>query len=214
VIELHDEFDRMQLIYGEKSLRSIYGAGQVINPKFCFVFMNPTGRNVSASPAWKGMRAPWIGTKQVWKLFVTTKLLSENIYEQITSLKPTDWTPDFAKTVYEDLAEHSVYLTNLAKCTQLDARPLPNQVFKEYRESLLREIESVKPLYVVTLGNQVSSIVLQRVISVGINTSVDDPQTVVTRNSTFNVYPVHYPVGQGLRNMPLSVRKISMLLSK
>jgi len=112
------------------------------------------------------------------------------------------------------LAEHSVYLTNLAKCTQLDARPLPNQVFKEYRESLLREIESVKPLYVVTLGNQVSSIVLQRVISVGINTSVDDPQTVVTRNSTFNVYPVHYPVGQGLRNMPLSVRKISMLLSK
>ena len=186
----------------------------MINPKFCFVFMNPTGRNVSASPAWKGMRAPWIGTKQVWKLFVTTKLLSENIYEQITSLKPTDWTPDFAKTVYEDLAEHSVYLTNLAKCTQLDARPLPNQVFKEYRESLLREIESVKPLYVVTLGNQVSSIVLQCVISVGINTSVDDPQTVVTRNSTFNVYPVHYPVGQGLRNMPLSVRKISMLLSK
>ena len=138
----------------------------MVNPKFCFVFMNPTGRNISAVLDWKGLRAPWIGTKQVWKLFVKTKLLSENLYDQLFSLKPIDWTPDFAKTVYEDLAEHSVYVTNLAKCTQKDARPLPDYVFEKYRESFLQEIEIVKPLYVLPLGNQVSSIVLNRTISV------------------------------------------------
>ena len=52
---------------------------------FVFVFMNPTGRNIASSPNWKGRRSPWIGTKNIWKLFYRVGLLSERIYEETQS---------------------------------------------------------------------------------------------------------------------------------
>ena len=34
-----------------------------------FVFMNPTGKNNASYKEWKGIRAPWIGSKNIWYLF-------------------------------------------------------------------------------------------------------------------------------------------------
>lgn len=62
---LHKEFDTLQQIYGAKELNSIYGAGYIDHPNIMFVFMNPTGRNVASSKDWKGMKAQWLGTKNI-----------------------------------------------------------------------------------------------------------------------------------------------------
>lgn len=40
--ELKCCYDKLQLIYGDKNLDSIYNGGCEQNPKICFVFMNPT----------------------------------------------------------------------------------------------------------------------------------------------------------------------------
>lgn len=56
---------------------SIYNGGCTKNPNICFVFMNPTGRNIASCPEWKGRRSPWIGTKNIWKLFYKIGLLME-----------------------------------------------------------------------------------------------------------------------------------------
>ena len=66
VEELNKYYDKLQLEYGEPTLCSIYNGGCQKNPDVCFVFMNPTGRNVASTKEWKGMRAPWIGTKNIW----------------------------------------------------------------------------------------------------------------------------------------------------
>ncbi len=50
--------------------------------------MNPTGRNIAADPGWKGRRSPWIGTKNIWKLFYSIGLLDEKIYKEIQRRKP------------------------------------------------------------------------------------------------------------------------------
>lgn len=64
---------------------SIYNGGCTKNPNICFVFMNPTGRNIASCPQWKGRRSPWIGTKNIWKLFYKIGLLDEEIYQEIIS---------------------------------------------------------------------------------------------------------------------------------
>lgn len=207
---LHREFDELQLKYGEPTLNSIYGAGLTTSPKYCFVFMNPTGRNVSAVKSWTGLRAPWIGTKQVWDLFYKLNLLSVESYNQIRQLKAHEWTPQFSLDLYNELANHSVYVTNLAKCTQVDARPLSDSVFKQYLNLFLKELEIIKPQKVITFGNQVSSIVLGKQISVS-SYIKDLKEILIDGKNEYAVYPTYYPVGQGRRNLPLSIARIRML---
>lgn len=159
--DLNKKYDILQKKYGEKTLNSIYSGGCEKNPNLCFVFMNPTGRNIAASKDWKGLRAPWISTKNIWKLFYKLNLLDEKIFKKIQSLKPKEWTEEFADIVYNDVTKHKCFITNLGKCTQIDARPLKDEIYEEYLELLLQEINIVKPKIIITFGNQVSRIILK-----------------------------------------------------
>jgi len=184
--------------------------------------MNPTGKNISSDPQWTGIRAPRLGTKNVWKIFVAVKIISQATYEKIKSMKINDWTPEFSQALYEEIADHKVYITNLAKCTQIDARPLKDSVFKEYLQYTLQEIQEINPKYIITLGNQVSSILLGRPIKVsdyaGNEHELLTIKTTPTHRSTthrsivplfqYKVYPTFYPVGQGTRNMPAAIERI------
>ena len=55
--------DQLQIKYGAKELDSIYNGVCDENLEICFVFMNPTERNIASSKNWKGLKSPWIGTK-------------------------------------------------------------------------------------------------------------------------------------------------------
>ena len=46
--DLNKKYDSMQKKYGEKTLSSIYNGGCETNPDICFIFMNPTGRNIAS----------------------------------------------------------------------------------------------------------------------------------------------------------------------
>lgn len=139
--ELNVEYDKLQKKYGAKNLDSIYNGGCIDNPDICFVFMNPTGRNIASSKEWKGLKSPWIGTKNIWDLFYSVNLLDKNIYDKIRSIKGSEWTESFAQEVYSDVKKHKYFITNLGKCTQVDARELPDKVYKEYLHLLEKEIE-------------------------------------------------------------------------
>ena len=208
VIQLHKEYDKLQTKYGDPTLSSIYGAGCINNPEIMFIFMNPTGRNISSTSSWKGLRAPWIGTKQVWDIFENLGLLQSKIYLKIKRIKSGEWDYNFANEVYTDIQNHSVFITNLGKCTQVDARPLSNSVFKEYLNLMYKEIEIVNPKKIVTFGNQVSSILLNRTISV--SNYVDDQKEML---NGYKIYPTYYPVGQGRRNISLAVKRIKKILN-
>lgn len=48
--DLKAEYDKLQIKYGAKELTSIYNGRCTNNPDICFVFMNPTGRNIASDP--------------------------------------------------------------------------------------------------------------------------------------------------------------------
>lgn len=207
VTQLHKEYDKLQLKYGDPTLSCIYGAGCIENPDIMFIFMNPTGRNISSIPSWEGLRAPWIGTKQVWDIFENLGLLQSHIYLKIKNIKSQEWDCDFANVVYEDIQNHSVFITNLGKCTQVDARPLHNSVFKDYLKLMYKEIEIVNPKKIITFGNQVSSILLGK--SIRVSNYSDNEKDIL---NGYEIYPTYYPVGQGRRNMPLAIERIKKVL--
>ena len=59
-----------------------------------------------------------------------------------------------------------MFITNLGKCIQIDARPIQNSVYEEYLSLLEKEIEIVNPKVIVLFGNQVSTVFLKEKISV------------------------------------------------
>lgn len=94
---LKQEYDKMQLIYGDSSLKSINFGGCDVNPDICFVFMNPTASNNASFSTWNGIRAPWIGTKNIWDLFIATGLFDNDIYNEIKYKNGKDWNEDFVE---------------------------------------------------------------------------------------------------------------------
>ena len=200
------EYDKLQKKYGAIELDSIYSGGCDKNPDICFVFMNPTKRNIASSKTWKGLKSPWIGTKNIWDLFYQLKLLDENVYKKIRKIKGKEWTEKFANEVYEEVKKHKYFITNLGKCTQLDARPLPDSVYKEYLHLLEKEIEIINPKVIILFGNQVSSIVLNEKISVS---QCRKKQFLKTINGKqYKCYAVFYPVGNGRFNIDKSIEDI------
>lgn len=138
--DLKRHYDELQLKYGANELNPIYNGGCDKNPDICFVFMNPTKRNIASSKDWQGLKAPWIGTKNIWDLFYKIGLLDDDIYTRIRSIKSTEWTEKFADEVYSNVKKYKYFITNLGKCTQIDARELPDSIFKEYLSLFKKEI--------------------------------------------------------------------------
>lgn len=210
--ELNKKYDRLQLKYGSKELDSIYNGGCTESPDICFVFMNPTGRNIASLKTWKGRKSPWIGTKNIWTLFYNIGLLDEEIFNQIKNKKAIDWTYEFADEVYECVNKHKYFITNLGKCTQVDARPLKDEVYLEYLKLLYKEFEIIKPKVIVLFGNQVSSIVL------GTKVSVSECRckmfTLKVKNQEYKVYSVYYPVGNGSFNAPKAIEDLKYIIEE
>ena len=208
--DLKREYDKLQKKYGAKELDSIYNGGCVKNPDICFVFMNPTGRNIASSKEWKGIKSPWIGTKNIWDLFYKLNLMDHKIYNKIKEIKCSEWTEEFAKQVYNDVKKHKYFITNLGKCTQIDARELPNSVFIEYLNLLKQEIDIIKPKVIVLFGNQVSSIVLNKKIHV--SQCRKQLFTDIINNNEYKFYSVYYPVGNGRFNIDKSIEDIKWII--
>lgn len=208
--DLTKQYDKLQKKYGAKELNSIYNGGCTNNPDICFVFMNPTGRNIASEKTWKGIRSPWLGTKNIWDLFFSLHLINEEIYHKIKSIRGREWTEEFCIEVYKNVEQHKIFITNLGKCTQIDARSLPDSVYKEYLDLLKKEFAIIQPKVIVLFGNQVSSIVLDEKIAVSkvrkkcFFKEID--------GQTYKFYSVYYPVGNGRFNIDKSIEDIKWII--
>lgn len=185
--ELTKKYNKMQTKYGDKNLDAITFGGLSSNPDICFVFMNPTSKNIASSKEWTGPKSPWIGTKNIWNLFVQTSLFDTDIYNEIKNKKSSEWTKDFAIKVYDEVKNNKVYITNLGKCTQLDARIVPNKVYKEYL-NLLEEKISVSEVRKKKFIKEING-------------------------KKYDCYVVFYPIGNGMFNIHKSIEDINWIKS-
>ena len=209
---LKKDVDQLQKVYGNSKLHAVYGAGCINHPKVLLLFMNPTATNISAFSDWKGFIAPWIGTKNIWKLLNSCNAFDDELAKAIKNGSKATWTTDFALKVYSDINNRSIYITNLAKCTQNDARKLKDNIFKEYLLNTLEEIYEIDPEIIISFGNQVSSILLDKKITVS-NYKKLERENLVIKDKQFEVYPCYYPVGQGMRNIKKAINRIKIILN-
>lgn len=204
------QYDELQKIYGSKDLNSVYGCGEDCNPRVALVFMNPTKRNIATDKSWKGLRAQWLGTKQIWEFLTKCDLFSANTNEEIKSKKPKDWTPEFCEYVYAEVKKQRLWITNLAKCTQDDARPLPDNIFIQYKDLLKEELKLINPQKIFFFGNQVSSIMLEQPITV--STARQKKFSLKINSKKFESYALFYPVGNGRFNQHKAIEDIKEIL--
>ena len=212
ITDLFPEIYKLHEVYGSKSCEPVFGAGRVNRPRLCLVFMNPTARNVSATKEWNGIRAPWLGTKKVWGMLYKIGILkNKDMVDRINLMKPSEWNEEFAFNLYSELAKESIYITNIAKCTQDDARPLSNLIYRQYLSTTLKELKYIEPEFTFCFGNQVSSVILGKNISVS-KYSNDEYENLDSNGKLLKIYPTFYPVGQGMRNMPKAIERINKVI--
>ena len=132
------------------------------------------------------------------------------MFNKIQEKKPKDWDYEFCDYVYEEITNKKLFITNLGKCTQIDARPLPDEVLKKYLDLLFKEIDIIRPKIIITFGNQVSSIILNKKIAVSENRK--KYHEIEINQNTYKVYPVYYPVGNGIFNIDKSIEDIIWII--
>jgi len=149
--DLWKEVDRLQRkAFPKQHLVSIVGDGKAHRPRFMFVFINPTARNISADPAWKGPRFPFIGTKDFWRVFYRAGLFDASLIKYIEKNKK--WSVPFTQKVLRFLRRHNYYFTNVVKLTGTTAKLPTARQIKLFLPILQREIELVQPTYIITFG--------------------------------------------------------------
>ena len=85
-----------------------------------------------------------------------------------------------------------------------------NYVYSEYLDLLCKEIEIINPKTIITLGNQVSSIVLNKNISVSQCRKQNFIKNIAGRE--YRVYPVYYPIGNGMMNIDKAVEDLIFII--
>lgn len=187
--------------YPTHDLCPIMGGGCIDKPRYMFVFINPTIRNVSTDSDWTGQRLPFIGTKHIWRIFNRAGHFPDNLLGEIESR--SEWEPEFAGKVYSVLEEQGFYFTNVVKWAGSNA-DLPNsEMIRIFSPLLLKEIAIVKPANIVTFGaipyraitgrNIVLGEYYDRVIGQG---SLEREVFEVDNHQT-NLVPCYFPIGRG-----------------
>lgn len=179
----------------------ILGNGQCSQPKFMFVFINPTARNSSSDRQWQGPRFPFIGTKQIWSVFHRAGLVDDALLTAIN--KQSTWSLAFTEEVLRFLKNKSVYLTNLVKWTGHDAALPKSDMVHLFLPILQREIALVQPQYLVTFGLLPFTALTQQKIH------LQQYYTDVMKHKHLKLYPMrfgqhrtqaipcYFPVGRG-----------------
>lgn len=204
------QYNELQDIYGSKELNSVYGGGCDKNPRIALVFMNPTKRNIATDKLWVGLKTQFLGTKQVWDFIANCGLFNEGLNKDIQYKKPAEWTPEFCEKVYNEVKKQGLWITNLAKCTQDDARPLPDEVFIQYKDLLKEELKLVNPKKIFFFGNQVASIMLDEKITV--STTRQKKFELNIDGNIYDSYAIYYPLGNGRFNQSKAVEDIKQIL--
>lgn len=104
------------------------------------------------------------------------------------------------------MKKNKIFITNLGKCTQLDARAIPNEVYKQYLNLLEKEIEIVDPKVIILFGNQVSTVFLNEKISVSQCRKKEFIKKI--NGKEYKCYSIFYPIGNGRFNIDKSIEDI------
>lgn len=199
--------------YPDHNLMPIVGNGKCEKPRFMFVFINPTIRNISSDQNWQGPRFPFIGTKNIWRILHRAGLFNDKLINEINN-NPY-WSLEFTNQVLNLLKDKSFYFTNIVKWTGNDAALPDSKKVELFLPILKREIEIVQPKYIITFG----IIPFERLTKQKIK--LNEYYSKVIKNNKLYFYevkinsfktkiiPCYFPVGRGHPKEAIEILKLT-----
>jgi len=181
-------------------LQHILGGGAIDNPDYFFVLINPTYRNITSDPNHRGLRIPFMGVSNFWRVLVEAGFLPREIYQ---TTEKRLWNCTDIHTVANTLKEVGLYLTNLVKCCANDASPPSVEAVKHHTEILMEEIQIVEPKLIVAFGLLPfqaltgQSIRLSDHLNRARRGDLDFYETILNGSVAYKVFPTFFPVGRG-----------------
>lgn len=184
----------------DNKLQHILGGGEIDSPNYFFVLINPTYRNITSDPNHRGIRIPFMGVSNFWRVLVESGFLPVRICR--TTEKKL-WNHADIRTVANTLREAGLYLTNLVKCCGGDASLPKAEAIKYHTEILMEEIRVVDPRLIITFG----LLPFQSLVGQSIRLSdhlerarggnLDFYKTTPINSVSYRVFPTFFPVGRG-----------------
>ena len=210
IIKRADELGQQN--YAQTGLASIYGAGASQRPKLALVFMNPTQRNISSRPDWKGPRFPFIGVPRIWRLFSGCGLLDSAFVAKIDKRAET-WSVHDALQLKQELERKRLYITNVIKETAPDSQMPPKTLFNKYESLLHDELELVQPELIIAFG----LVTYQALTGQNIRLADIYEQAIKTARIPIGsshrhqpVLPCYFPVGRGNPSRAMQLLKMAI----
>ncbi len=203
------QYATLQTRFGDPSLKPVIGGGLTKSPKIVLVFMHPTGRNITTHLGWPYASLPWIGTSQAFLFLHRLGLLHRSVLQLILRLKPDDYTYRHALTIYNNIANHKVFIAEYVPVTTAYSQSLPTQAYNESLPLFRQLLLDLKPKLAFLLGSRITSHFL------------DTPRGILILNGkifrvpklkNISFIPTYYPLGQGMRNQPKAITTIKKFI--
>jgi uracil-DNA glycosylase len=200
--ELHEIIYKIKTRYfPQDDLHPVPGGGKTSRPEIMGILINPTERNISSHTEWSGPRFPFVGIKSFWRVFYKAGILDESIMRAIEG--SNSWTYKLATDVMEAMIKRGVYLTNLVKRTYHSPRLPDLEMVNIFLPVLLKEIDLVRPMYIVTFGSFTLfhltrlKLKLSEYYQSIHQTGSFEAFSVSIHSRSYTVIPCYFPVGRG-----------------
>lgn len=199
---LYDEFDNCERCREENNpFLHVLGGGKFRNPKFLFLFINPTYLNISSHRDYGGKRRyPFVGVRYFYRLLSEAGFVEKEIIKEIYQ---RGWQIGDDNRIEQSLVKNKVYITNLVKCTQSHPQNPSKKVIRKNFSLLEKEINIVSPRYIVAFGTLVfkiltnKNILLRDCLKKLDNNDYEFFQSIDILGKKYNVFPCYFPVGRG-----------------
>ena len=177
-------------------LQHIHGFG-ALNPKLMLILVNPTYRNLSSDPNYKGARFPFIGVRQFWKVLVDGGLIDRNVAHGLLLRK--DWNTKHTEQIKHELIRNKLFLTNIVKCCYSHSSYPDKRVVKDQAKVLIEEIRIVNPRKIVAFGGLVYKTLTGKNIMLSEYWKKDmiEKSTEVISGLNVIIEPCYFPIGRG-----------------
>ena len=172
------------------------------------ILVNPTHRNLSSDPEYRGVRFPFIGIRQFWRVLADGGLIDKKVAYGLTSRK--DWNEGCTEQVKRELVGNGLFLTNIVKCCYDHSSYPDGDVIKDQMEVLAEEIRIVSPESIIAFGGLVYKTLTGKNIKLSEywNGGMTEGNREVISGSGVVTEPCYFPIGRG------NPRKAAEILSK
>ena len=200
---------QLQRAYGNPRLKPVLGGGKTNRPKWVFVFMHPTDRNISVFKTWKEPPLPWLGTRTAFIFIFKLGLLTHRSLDLILSTNRTDYTYAIAEQIYLDLSNHRTFIAEYVPVTTRGSKPLPSAAYHKAHPLFIKLLQEITPEFVFLLGARISSHFLNTPRGIS---QIDGEVFRDSKVPKTKFVPTYYPVGQGTFNQAKAISTIKRFI--